>query len=129
MYKWFLLLFIISASLVSASDKHMAQKQALPQLRHTSLGVVVSCVPATTPHSLLMARMKADAALLEARQGQRITSSKERRVRVNTEHGTTEQYTSTVTANAQGESWGVVVSQWQEEGLECLEVRDRLAAN
>lgn len=129
MYKWFLLLLIIPAGLVSASDTYTAKNNALPHLRHTGLGVVVSCVPASTPHSTLVARMKADAALLEARQGQQITSSKERRVQSNSGHGITEQYTSTVTAKSQGDSWGIVLNQWQEGELMCLEVKDRLAAN
>lgn len=103
------------------------QKTNTPMLQYIGSGHVISCVPLSASQPGMVARMKADAALLQRRQGELITSTKDLRVNGDTEFGQRETYRSVITATSAGQAWSQVIRQWQEENRVCVEVKDRLA--
>lgn len=89
-------------------------------------GRVVSCVPVNLPQASMVARMRADAVLLENSQGQQLTSERQRQVWTDASGKQQERYQSSMKAVAAGHALGCVLSQWEDAGKLCLEVEDSL---
>ena len=121
-------MFIVVGFQVEESNSGAVdQKTNRPMLQYIASGHVISCAPLSASQPGMVARMKAEAALLQRRQGELITSTRERRVNGDTEFGQREAYTTTLTATSAGQAWSQVIRQWQEENRVCVEVKDRLA--